>query len=103
MGVFEGSSFRRALDTRENTALYLEFVNRVADQTATYIIDTTVRDYATLHDVRINHVYETFYMLILGLCGYIRTHRDAPDEVLQSMIAQTLHMDRLKEGQIKQS
>ena len=97
MGIFEGSSFRRSLDTSENAALYLEFVNRVADQTTSYIIDTTVRDYAKLHDIKIEHIYETFYMLILGLCGYIRTHRNVPDEVLKSLIAQTLHMERLSE------
>ena len=97
MGVFEGSSFRRSLDTSENAALYLEFVNRVADQTTSYIIDTTVRDYAKLHDIKIEHLYETFYMLILGLCGYIRTHRNVPDEVLKCLIAQTLHMERLSE------
>ena len=94
LGVFEGSSFRHALDTSENAALYLEFINRVADKTTRYIIDTTVRDYERLHDIHIEHVYETFYTLILGLCGYIRTHRDVSDEVLKSLIAQTLHMDR---------
>ena len=94
LGVFEGSSFRHALDTSENAALYLEFINRVADKTTRYIIDTTVRDYERLHDIHIEYVYETFYTLILGLCGYIRTHRDVSDEVLKSLIAQTLHMDR---------
>lgn len=94
LGVFEGSSFRHALDTSENAALYLEFINRVADKTTRYIIDTTVRDYERLHDIHIEYVYETFYTLILGLCGYIRTHRNVSDEVLKSLIAQTLHMDR---------
>ena len=30
----------------------------------------------------------------MGICGYVRTHRDAPDEVLRDIIAQTLHMER---------
>ena len=94
LGVFEGSSFRHALDTSENAALYLDFINRVADKTTRYIIDTTVRDYERLHDIHIEYVYETFYTLILGLCGYIRTHRNVSDEVLKSLIAQTLHMER---------
>ena len=34
VGVFEHSSFRRALDTHENASLYLEFINRVADRMA---------------------------------------------------------------------
>ena len=72
VSVFEGSSFRRALDTRENAALYIEFINRVADRTARYIV----------------------YILILGICGYIRTHQDVSDEVLKDIIAQSLHMER---------
>lgn len=94
VSVFEGSSFRRALDTRENAALYIEFINRVADRTARYIVDTTVRDYSELHSVSIVHLYETFYVLILGICGYIRTHQDVSDEVLKDIIAQSLHMER---------
>ena len=94
VSVFEGSSFRRALDTRENAALYIEFINRVADRTARYIVDTTVRDYSELHSVSIVHLYETFYILILGICGYIRTHQDVSDEVLKDVIAQSLHMER---------
>ena len=94
VSVFEGSSFRRALDTRENAALYIEFINHVADRTARYIVDTTVRDYSELHSVSIVHLYETFYILILGICGYIRTHQDVSDEVLKDIIAQSLHMER---------
>lgn len=94
VSVFEGSSFRRALDTRENAALYIEFINRVADRTARYIVDTTVRNYSELHSVSIVHLYETFYILILGICGYIRTHQDVSNEVLKDIIAQSLHMER---------
>lgn len=94
IGLFEDDTFHIALSSRENAALYLEFVNRVADETTRYIIDTTVRDYAGLHDVRIDHLYETFYVLILGVIGYLRKHPDADDAVIADVIAQTLHMDR---------
>lgn len=94
IGLFENDTFHVALSSRENAALYLEFVNRVADETTRYIIDTTVRDYADLHDVRIEHLYETFYVLILGVIGYLRRHPDADDTVIADVIAQTLHMDR---------
>ena len=36
--------FRRALATHENASLYLRFINRVADASATYIVETTVAD-----------------------------------------------------------
>lgn len=94
LGLFEDDSFHAALATRENAALYLNFINRVADHTATYIIDTTVRDYDARHEIRIDHLYETFYVLILGVIGYLRTHPDVDDRVIADVIAQTLHMDR---------
>lgn len=94
IGLFEDDAFHIALSSRENAALYLEFVNRVADETTRYIIDTTVRDYAELHDIRIQHLYETFYVLVLGVIGYLRKHPDADDAVIADVIAQTLHLDR---------
>lgn len=86
--------FRRALATRENAALYLAFVNRVAERVARYIMDTTVEDYRRLHSVDIQHPYETIYTLILGLVGYLRQHPDVDDEVIKDIIAQTLHLER---------
>ena len=49
--------FRRALATHENASLYLRFINRVADASATYIVETTVADFGRLHKVRIDHSY----------------------------------------------
>lgn len=94
LGIFENDAFHKALATRENTALYLDFINRVADYTATYLMQTTVQDYAQHHRIRINHLYETFYVLIMGVIGYLRTHPDANDAVLADVIAQTLYLDR---------
>lgn len=94
--LFERGSFRRALASRENAALYIDFINRVADQAARYIVTTTVQDYERLHEIRIDHVYESFYVLIIGVVGYLRTHPDAPDTVIEDIVAQTLHLDRGK-------
>ena len=70
-------------------------MNRVADRIATYIVETTVQDYSARHRVRIDHVYETFYVLILGIVGLpANANPDADDEVLKDLIVQTLHMDR---------
>ena len=88
---------RRALATHENASLYLRFINRVADASATYIVETTVADFGRLHEVRIDHIYETFYMLILGIVGYMRQHPEASDDVLKDIIAQTLHFERERE------
>ncbi len=94
LGLFEEDPFHKALASQENAALYLEFINRVADHTARYIIQTTVQDYAALHEIRIEHLYETFYVLIVGVIGYLRQHPDADDAIIADVIAQTLHMDR---------
>lgn len=93
-GLFEEDPFRKALASRENAALYLEFINRVADHAAHYIIQTTVQDYAALHEIRIEHLYETFTVLIVGVIGYLRQHPDTDDAVIADVIAQTLHMER---------
>ena len=53
-----------------------------------------MRDYAELHEVRIHHLYETFYVLILGVIGYLRQHPDADNQVIADVIAQTLYLDR---------
>lgn len=89
-----GTHFRRNLATYENASLYTEFVNRVAARSAKYITENTAVDYAKLHHVKIDHVYETFYVLILGLIGYLRANPEAEDAVLKDIIAQTLHIDR---------
>lgn len=94
MGLFENDSFRIALASRENAALYIEFLNRVANRIARYMADNTVQDYRALHEVRIDHVYETFYVLFVGLANFLRNNPDADDEMLVDIIAQTLHIDR---------
>lgn len=94
LGVFEHDAFRRSLASQENAALYLDFINRVADRIASYMVETTVQDYGKLHTIKVDHVYETFYMLVLGIVGYVRHHPEAEDEVLKDLIAQTLHLDR---------
>lgn len=94
LGLFENDSFRIALASKENASLYIEFVNRVADRVASYMESHTVRDYGKLHEIRIEHVYETFYVLVIGLASFLRHNPDADDELLKDLIAQTLHMDR---------
>ena len=58
-----------------------------------YLCETTVIDFTTHHELRIDHVYETFYTLVMGLLMYIRTHPDVPDETVKDIIASTLHIE----------
>ena len=91
--VFDKDSFRADLASNENASLYLRFSARAAETLARYVTDTTVVDYERYHKVEIDHVYETFYMLIIGMVGFVRRYPDAPDELLEDLVAQTLRLD----------
>lgn len=92
-GVFDKDSFRQDLVHNENASLYLRFYSRAAEALAHYITDTTAVEYAQFHEIQIEHVYETFYVLISGIVGFVRRYPDAPDELLEDLIAQTLRLD----------
>lgn len=94
--VFENEAFHKTLTVDTSAGLYLEFISRVADHTAEYIIQTTAQDYAKLHNIRIQHLYETLYVLIIGVIGYLRMHPDMDDRVIADIIAQTLYLDKTK-------
>lgn len=79
--------------TGGNAGLYATFVHRVADRTARYICESTVVDFAALHEVRVDHLYETFYVLITGLVMFVRANPDVPEETVKDIIASTLHIE----------
>ena len=85
--------FSQSLFSGSNSALYASFVHRVADRTARYICESTVVDFASSHEVRIDHLYETFYVLITGLIMYVRTHPDVDTETIKDITASTLHIE----------
>ena len=76
-----------------NAALYASFVHRAADRLARYMCSSTVVDFAAHHEVQIDHLYETFYVLITGLVMFVRTHPDAPEDTIKDIIASTLHIE----------
>lgn len=79
--------------TGGNAGLYATFVHRIADRTARYICQSTVVDFAAIHEVRIDHLYETFYVLITGLVMFVRANPDVPEETVKDIIASTLHIE----------
>ncbi len=90
--VADGQELPNSL-TAGSGALFGGFLHNVVERVARYICDTTVVDFMRLHPLEIDHVYETFYTLIMGLLMYIRTHPDVPDETVKDIIASTLHID----------
>ena len=94
--LFNTDAFRESLVSQQNASLYIEFVSRVAEQTAKYLINSTVREYQMRHEIKIAYPYETLYILILGIIGLIRKYPDMQNEVIEGLIIQTLHMDHIQ-------
>ena len=92
--VLEGDGLPTSLLSSGNSALYTAYVHRVADRVASYMRDNTARDFEARHGIMpIDHVYETFYVLVVGLVMYIRSHPDAPVETIRDVAASTLHIE----------
>lgn len=76
----------------DDAGLYLRFVDRAVDALVETIQETTVAAYAARHRIEIEHVRETFHVLIHGLIGLVRSHPDVPDSVLGDLVRQTLRL-----------
>lgn len=92
-GLFDNDSFRQDLLKEQNASLYLRFMQRTSATLARYLTDTTAVEYARYHTIEVEYLYETFYLLVIGLIGFMRRNPDTPDEVVAALIAQTLHLD----------
>lgn len=76
----------------DDAGLYLRFVDRAVDALVETVLVTTVAAYSARHRVEIDHVRETFHVLIHGLIGLVRSHPDVPDTVLADLVRQTLRL-----------
>lgn len=93
VAVFDKDSFRIDLASNENASLYLSFSSKAAEVISKFMTERTAIVYGQYHEVNIEHVYDMCYMLFAGMVGYMRNHPDAPTEVLESLVAQTLRLD----------
>lgn len=91
--VLEMPGISGSITAGGDAVLYTAFVNRVAERCARYMCESTVVDFAKYHEILIDNVFETFYVLISGLILYIRSHQDVPVEVIKDIIACTLHIE----------
>ncbi len=82
-----------ALPRIEDARLYSRFVDRAVRALVECLQDTTVAAYAQRHRIKIDHVPETFYVLIHGLIGLAGSDGQVSDRVLMDIIRQTLHLD----------
>ncbi|WP_144744567.1 TetR/AcrR family transcriptional regulator [Enorma burkinafasonensis] len=91
--VLEMPGISGSITAGGDAVLYTAFVDRVAERCARYMCESTVVDFAAHHEVLIDNVYETFYVLISGLILFIRSHRDVSESVIKDIIACTLHIE----------
>lgn len=78
----------------ENSGLYTRFVDRAVSAIVDCFQVTTVEAYARRHRIAIEHVKETFYVLVYGLIGLARSNPAIDDAVLVGIVKQTLYLDR---------
>lgn len=83
---------REDLQRIENAGIYNRFLDRAVRAIVDCLQATTVEAYARKHKIELVYVYETFYVLVYGLVGYVRNNPDTPDEVLVTIVRQALYL-----------
>lgn len=91
--IADESPFSNRMIQDGNAELYIKFIDRAADRIASYIAQTTVRDFEQMHGLPITNVHETFFTLIVGLISLVRSHPDLSDSTIKEVMAQTLHIE----------
>ncbi|WP_124054071.1 TetR/AcrR family transcriptional regulator [Arcanobacterium ihumii] len=86
--------FHQKLVSGPNASLYMAFTDRTSRKVADYIAQTTVKDFALKHEIEIQFVPETFYMMITGLVALIRSNPSISNETIKQIAAQTLHLEK---------
>jgi len=84
---------RDDLRRSESAGLYDRFLDQAVRAVVECISTTTVEAYAARHRISIEHVPETFYVLVYGLVGLARNTPDVDDAVLATIVRQVLHLE----------
>lgn len=82
----------RPLPRFDDASLYVRFLDRAVDALIDTLEVTTIPAYAQRHTIEIQHVRETFHVLIHGLVALVRSHPDVGDDVLGDLVRQTLRL-----------
>jgi AcrR family transcriptional regulator len=76
----------------DDAALSLRFLDQAVDALVDVLEETTIPAYAAKHPIEIVHVRETFIALIHGLIALVRSQPNVGDDVLASLVRQTLRL-----------
>jgi len=93
LGPRDGDAPAAQLPRIDDVGMFVRFVDRCVDAIVDSLRETTVAAYAARHVIEIEHVTETFTVLLHGLIGLTRSHPDVHDDVLAAMVRQTLRLD----------
>ncbi len=83
---------REDLQRIEHAGIYNRFLDRAVRAVVDCFQATTVQAYARQHKIELEHVYETFYVLVYGLVGFVRNNPQASDDVLVTIVRQALYL-----------
>lgn len=87
---------RDDMQRTESAGLYNRFLDRAVRAVVECIGATTVEAYAARHHIGIEHVPETFYVLVYGLVGLARNTPEVDDAVLVTIVRQVLHLEEAR-------
>jgi len=76
----------------DDVATSLQFLDRAVEAVVDTLEQTTIPAYAARHTIEIAHVRETFVVLVHGLVALVRSQPDTPDDVLATIVRQTLRL-----------
>ncbi|WP_046527866.1 MULTISPECIES: TetR/AcrR family transcriptional regulator [Cellulomonas] len=76
----------------DDAALSVQFLDRAVEALVDTLEVTTIPAYAARHTIQIAHVRATFVVLVHGLIALVRSQPDTPDDVLATLVRQTLRL-----------
>ncbi|SFK27926.1 TetR/AcrR family transcriptional regulator [Cellulomonas sp. KH9] len=76
----------------DDVATSQQYLDRAIEAVVDTLEETTIPAYAARHAIEIAHVRETFVVLVHGLVALVRSQPGTPDDVLATIVRQTLRL-----------
>lgn len=76
----------------DDAGLYVRYIDASVEAVVRVLEESTIPAYAARHDIAIDHVRETFELMLHGLIGVLRNRPDIGDDVLADLVRQTLRL-----------
>lgn len=90
--IYDNDAFRADLLKPENAYIYQQFMQRTAEMLSHRLV-LIAQNGGVLDSRKIRHPYETYYIGIVGLVGYMRQHPGVSDDLIAEILADLVHAD----------